>query len=70
MQINITIWAYIWKDKYYLLELTHSTAGYSSVYELSKRKILNILNIIFKMELQEVGWGGKDWIDLAQDRDR
>jgi len=24
-----------------------------------------------EMDLQEVGWGGgKDWIDLAQDRDR
>jgi hypothetical protein len=23
-----------------------------------------------KMDLQEVGWGGADWIDLAQDRDR
>ena len=23
-----------------------------------------------KMNLQEVGWGGMDWIDLAQDRDR
>jgi hypothetical protein len=23
-----------------------------------------------KMELQEVGWGVVDWIDLAQDRDR
>jgi hypothetical protein len=22
------------------------------------------------MVLQEVGWGGMDWIDLAQDRDR
>jgi hypothetical protein len=22
------------------------------------------------MDLQEVGWGGTDWIDLAQDRDR
>jgi len=22
------------------------------------------------MELQEVGYGGMDWIDLAQDRDR
>jgi hypothetical protein len=22
------------------------------------------------MDLREVGWGGKDWIDLAQDRDR
>jgi hypothetical protein len=23
-----------------------------------------------KMDLQEVGWGGIEWIDLAQDRDR
>jgi hypothetical protein len=23
-----------------------------------------------KMGLQEVGWGGMDWIDLAQDKDR
>jgi len=23
-----------------------------------------------KMDLQEVGWGIMDWIDLAQDRDR
>jgi hypothetical protein len=23
-----------------------------------------------KMDLKEVGWGGIDWIDLAQDRDR
>jgi hypothetical protein len=22
------------------------------------------------MNLQEVGWGGMDWIDLAQDKDR
>jgi hypothetical protein len=22
------------------------------------------------MELQEMGWGGVDWIDMAQDRDR
>jgi hypothetical protein len=24
----------------------------------------------FKMDLREVGWGGMDWINLAQDRDR
>jgi hypothetical protein len=23
-----------------------------------------------KMDLQEVGWGGMDWIDMARDRDR
>ena len=23
-----------------------------------------------KMDLRDVGWGGMDWIDLAQDRDR
>jgi hypothetical protein len=23
-----------------------------------------------KMDLREVGWGGVDWINLAQDRDR
>jgi hypothetical protein len=23
-----------------------------------------------KMDLREAGWGGADWIDLAQDRDR
>jgi hypothetical protein len=23
-----------------------------------------------KMDLQEVGWGGMDWIYMAQDRDR
>jgi hypothetical protein len=25
--------------------------------------------IIFKMDLQEVGGGGRDWMELAQDRD-
>jgi hypothetical protein len=24
----------------------------------------------FKMDLREVGWGGMDWINVAQDRDR
>jgi hypothetical protein len=23
-----------------------------------------------KMDLREIGWGGVEWIDLAQDRDR
>jgi hypothetical protein len=29
---------------------------------------LYLLRII-KMDLGETGWGGTDWIDLAQDRD-
>jgi hypothetical protein len=24
----------------------------------------------FKMDLREIGWGGMDWIDLAEDRDQ
>jgi hypothetical protein len=24
----------------------------------------------FRMDLREIGWGGMDWIDLAQDRDQ
>jgi hypothetical protein len=23
-----------------------------------------------KMDLREIGWGGVDWIDLAQDREK
>jgi hypothetical protein len=23
-----------------------------------------------KMDLRDIGWGGMDWIDLAQDRDQ
>jgi hypothetical protein len=25
---------------------------------------------IGKMDLREIGWGGMDWIDMAQDRDQ
>jgi hypothetical protein len=25
---------------------------------------------IIKMDLREIGWGGVDWIDLAQDREQ
>jgi len=25
---------------------------------------------IIKVDLQEVGWGGVDWVDLAEDRSR
>jgi hypothetical protein len=26
--------------------------------------------LILELELREIGWGGMDWIDLAQDRDQ
>jgi hypothetical protein len=26
--------------------------------------------VCIKMDLQEVGWGGMNWIDMAQDMDR
>jgi len=28
------------------------------------------MGVNLKVDLQEVGWGGMDWIALAQDRDR
>jgi hypothetical protein len=27
-------------------------------------------NFIGNVDLREIGWGGMDWIDLAQDRDQ
>jgi hypothetical protein len=28
------------------------------------------LNVGGRMDLREIGWGGMDWIDVAQDRDQ
>jgi len=41
------------------------TWGKNPLIRLSRRWEDNM-----KMDLQEVGCGGKDWIDLTQDRDR
>jgi hypothetical protein len=39
--------------------------------ELPKvRKMLMRFGTWNKMDLREIGWGGVDWIDLAQDRDQ
>jgi hypothetical protein len=37
---------------------------------LRAHPILHISRIRVKVNLQEVGLGGKDWIDLGEDRDR
>jgi hypothetical protein len=41
-------------------------------YQLNK-PVLNYSNLKknnnIKMDLEDVGWGGKDWIYLAEDRD-
>jgi hypothetical protein len=45
--------------------LVGKSEGTRPLGRLRRRREDNI-----KMDLQEVGWGGRDWIDLAQDRDR
>jgi hypothetical protein len=35
---------------------------------LGRPRLRWVVNI--KMDLREIGWGGIDWIDLAQDRDQ
>jgi hypothetical protein len=39
--------------------------GNSQLRRSGHRKVYNI-----KMELREIEWGGVDWIDQGQDRDR
>jgi hypothetical protein len=39
--------------------------GKRSLERVKRRWVDNI-----KMDLGEIGWGGMDWIDLAQDRDQ
>jgi hypothetical protein len=36
----------------------------------SPEETLKLFRIYIKMDLRKVRWDGRDWIDLAQDRDR
>ena len=46
----------------------------SAAYRVLFRNLMDSLDVDgednIKMELQEVGWGGLDWVDMAEDRDR
>jgi hypothetical protein len=40
--------------------------GHASLYQA----VLFKSRIIAEMDLREIGWDGRDWIELAQDRDQ
>ena len=46
-------------------ERERETSGKETTWKTQEQLDDNI-----KMGLQDVGWGGMDWIDLDQDRDR
>jgi hypothetical protein len=41
-----------------------------SWWESQKKRDLDVGGRILEWILREIGWGGMDWIDLAQDRDQ
>jgi hypothetical protein len=45
--------------------LVRKPEGKGSLGRQRRRWVDNI-----KMELRDIGWGGMDWVDLAQDRDQ
>jgi hypothetical protein len=45
--------------------LVRKPEGKRPLVRLRRRWVDNI-----KMDFREVGWDGRDWIDLAQDRDQ
>jgi len=57
--------------------MKHFTIPRTWIYPLVQHKHLRPLGISrhrweynIKMDLQDVGWGGMDWVALVQDRDR
>jgi hypothetical protein len=44
--------------------------GQTDTHDAANSYLLQFLQTHLKMDLQEVGWGGMDWIELAQDMDR
>jgi hypothetical protein len=73
---NIIYWVmfFLWS----LSVVKQKTVSFFSVYQIAlfswRRKDFWLLKSRWedniKMALREVGWGGMDWINLAQDRDR
>jgi hypothetical protein len=57
--------ARIWKKGNAYSMLVGNPEGKRPLGRLRRRGVDNI-----KMDHREIGWGGMDWIDLAQDRDR
>jgi hypothetical protein len=43
-----------------------------SVLAVDRNKIITLFELHFniEMDLEEIGWGGMDWIHLAQDRNQ
>jgi hypothetical protein len=53
-----------WKQQKYICDLAGKPVGKRP---LGRPRCGWVDNI--KIDLREIGWGGMDWIDLAQDRD-
>jgi hypothetical protein len=55
----------MWEKRNHYRILVGNSEGKRPLGRLRRRWVDNI-----KMDLREKGWGGMDWIDLAQDRDQ
>jgi hypothetical protein len=61
--VEQTIWSENLKGSYYLG--LGKPEGKKTLGRTRRRWVDNI-----KMDLKEIGWDGRDWIELAQDRDQ